>query len=248
MRPHLPLHNVGYVDDLRPTGIERPIGRQEVEVAMPIQLRAMGLNERDQGDSTIGACPAISQRERERPMRRPNQVREELSVMEKVRPQPLGDGKRPEAVEHLGEHVIEKVFRPEKDSLGMARGAEESSLARERHDAPTPATLTGIDCHSLPGIAAEHEPFDGRIDNRAEGAEGPLKANGVNPEEGLVMIGHDPERWGLQKPPGPGLDNRQNASGFPHAQEASTNRAGECKPLERHEINKLMVRWRAPSI
>jgi hypothetical protein len=151
-------------------------------------------------------------------------------------------------VEHLGENVIQEIFGPEKDPLGMAGGAEEAGFARERHDPLTPATVTGIDRHPLPWIPAKHESIDGRIDNRAEGAEGPLKANGVDPEEGLGMIGHDPKKWRLRKPPGPCLDNRQNASGFPHAQEASTNRAGAFKTLEHHEINELMGRQRTPSI
>jgi hypothetical protein len=175
-------------------------------------------------------------------------VREKLAVVEKVGPQALRDRKRPETVRYFPKKVIQKILRPEKHSLGMAGRAEEAGFAGEGNHTPGTTTIAGINGHPLPGIAAEEKPIDGWVDNRAEGAEGPLKANGVDPEEGLVMIGDDPEMWSLRKSPGPGLDKRKDASGFPHTAEKSTNRAGECKPLERHEINKLMVRRRTPGI
>jgi hypothetical protein len=63
---------------------KRSVGRQEMEMAMPVQLGAKGLKESNQGRATVGSDFPVTERQGKRLMSCGNQVREELSVVEKV--------------------------------------------------------------------------------------------------------------------------------------------------------------------
>jgi len=54
--------------------------------------------------------------------------------VQEIGPQAFGNGKRPEPVRDVRQRVLDQVFRPEENSLLVARGAEKPRLAGKGND------------------------------------------------------------------------------------------------------------------
>ncbi|HLG18428.1 MAG TPA: hypothetical protein VI895_01265 [Bdellovibrionota bacterium] len=84
--------------------------------------------------------------------------------MKPIGPQAFGDRKGPKALRHVRQGVFDQVFRPEENSLLVARGTEQSGLSGKGNDSFLLTGITRIDGHPLPGIATDQEPIARVVD------------------------------------------------------------------------------------
>ena len=188
------------------SGVKGPVGGERVEMNVPVQLIAVGLNQGEDCRSHFGTALSVCEGEGEGAMSGRDEMGEETSVMKKIGSQALGDRKRPEAVRDVGQGVFEEILRPEKDAFLMTGRTEQTRFAGEGDDFFLGTGRTRIDGHALAGIATREKAFDGVIDAVAEEAEVGLEAGGIRALEGGVMIIEDAIERGVMEDAGVVLD------------------------------------------
>jgi len=150
--------------------VNKTIGDNKVQVAVPVHRAGVSLHERDNARAHAFSKPAAGERLCERVVRGCNEQAQELSVPHKIRPQALGDREAPESVGDGEEEFFLNRLDPEQGSLLVAGWAELSCLAREWDGHVLPALGAFITGNALARVSAGQKSFNGMGDNRAEEA------------------------------------------------------------------------------